>query len=330
MQSIRFHEHGDIDVLRIDDVKIPTPGPNEVLIHTRAASVNPIDVKLCRGDVWRVDFPKTIGTDFAGDVEAVGDAVSDYQVGDRVFGTGLDAGTFQQGALAEYIAVPASLIAPLPSTTSYEVGAATALVGATAWEAIVEAGAIETSDTCLIYGASGGLGHVAVQLASSAGADVIAITSPGTEERVRDLGATDTLQYTDDHLTEQLKEYSGTCDIVLDPFADEYLATDIDVAAPRGRVVIVSGGTSDAFDTATSRRKNLTLHTISMSNVPRPWFPRSYSYYLEKVRTLLASELISAHVDDVYEFENAVSAYEDLIDTRVFGKHVVRFDDNPG
>ena len=130
MRAARYHEAGDPSVLRVEDVDRPEPGPGELLVAVRAASVNPTDAK--RRAAGRGTLPKTTGSDLAGVVEAVGEDVTGWAVGDRVCGTGLHTERFQQGSFAEYVAVPTDVVAPLPEGVTFDDGAAIALVGVTA------------------------------------------------------------------------------------------------------------------------------------------------------------------------------------------------------
>jgi NADPH:quinone reductase-like Zn-dependent oxidoreductase len=175
MRAVRFHEHGDPDVLGVDDVETPEPGPDEVLVEVEAVGVNPVDTYYREGAYAVPELPFVPGSDLAGIVAAVGDEVERFERGDRVFGTGLGNG--RSGTYADAVVAPASFLGPLPDDVTFAQGAALALVGVTTWQAFVHHAGIEPAERVLIHGASGGVGHVAVQLADTMGAVVIGTAS---------------------------------------------------------------------------------------------------------------------------------------------------------
>ena len=122
MRAVRFHEYGGTDVLRVDDIERPTPGPEEVLLEVEAAAVNPVDTYFRTGDYEPGELPWIPGSDCAGTVAATGERVASVTEGDRAFATGL--GNWLQGTCAEYVTVPESHLAKLPDGVSAEAGAA--------------------------------------------------------------------------------------------------------------------------------------------------------------------------------------------------------------
>jgi len=151
----------------------------QVLVKIKASGVNPIDYKIRLGQAPYAmpELPAIIGTDLAGVVEAVGEGVTQFQVGDEVYGlTGGVRGL--QGSLAQYAAVDANLLAIKPRNLSMREAAALPLVTLTAWEGLVDKAAVKAGDRVLVHGGAGGVGHVAVQLAKVFGADVYATVSP--------------------------------------------------------------------------------------------------------------------------------------------------------
>lgn len=178
MRAVRQHSFGG-DVLTVESVQKPTPGPQEMLIEVRAAGVNPADTYYREGRIRdetsliQPTLPFTLGSDFAGIVRDVGDHVTRFDSGDRVFGTGLHTGRTQQGAYAEYIAIPPAFVARLPTSIEFEEGAAIGLAGVTAWRALFDYGTLTPGAACLIHGGSGGVEHVALQLADCIHATVL-------------------------------------------------------------------------------------------------------------------------------------------------------------
>jgi NADPH2:quinone reductase len=240
MRAVRFHDHGPADVLQVDTVERPTPAAAEVLIEVHASCVNPIDTKIRAGQPTPPGgLPQTVGSDVAGTVAAVGDEVEQFAVGDRVVGTGF--GLADPGTTAEYVAVDADRLAPLPTGVDATDAAAAAMVFSTAWRALIDRGELQAGEVCLIHGATGGVGHAAVQVADAAGATVIGtVRSDAAAAALQSWGATP-LRTDEPPLSEQLTAAAPEgVDVVLDPFPEAHLATDLDVLARGGRVVVIS------------------------------------------------------------------------------------------
>jgi NADPH:quinone reductase-like Zn-dependent oxidoreductase len=187
------------------DVPQPEPAPGEVLVEVEAASVNGFDLSVAAGYVWDMlphAFPVVLGRDFVGTVVAAGDGVDNVAVGDRVAGVipGMDLGP-RTGAFADQVAVAASAVTRVPDGIEAHEAAVIGLAGVAAHDAI-DALVVQPGDTVLVSGATGGVGSIAVQLARTAGATVIATARPGQEDDyVRSLGATHTVDYTGDVAT---------------------------------------------------------------------------------------------------------------------------------
>ena len=186
----------------IEDLPTPAPASGEVLVEVEAASVNGFDLSVAAGYVWDMvphEFPVVLGRDLVGTVTALGEDVEDFSVGDRVAGVipGMALGP-RTGTLAEYVAVPATALTRVPAGVGAHQAAVIGLAGIAAHDAL-EALNIQAGDTVLISGATGGVGSIAVQLATATGATVIGTGQPGEEdEYVRSLGAAHTVDYTAD------------------------------------------------------------------------------------------------------------------------------------
>ncbi|WP_116947472.1 NAD(P)-dependent alcohol dehydrogenase [Jiangella endophytica] len=196
MRAARHHRYGDPDVLRVDAVDVPRPGPREVLIRVHGASVNPSDA-LFRSGRLRVGarLPRGTGLDLAGEVAAIGDRVDDLAVGDRVWAYrgGLPK---RLGTIAEYAVMPAGRCTPAPAGADLADAAALPTAGLTALQVLRDALRVGPGDRVLIVGASGGVGSAAVQLAVALGATVTAVAGPANADLCRDLGAADVLDHT--------------------------------------------------------------------------------------------------------------------------------------
>jgi NADPH:quinone reductase-like Zn-dependent oxidoreductase len=206
MKAVRFHEYGDPDVLRYEDVKQPVPGAGEVRIRVAATTFNGVDANIRAGNMRGpipVVLPHTPGIDVAGTVDALGEGVHDIAVGDEVVGF---LPMVADGAAAEYVLSPAGTLAPAPSTIPLPDAAALPLVGLTAWQALFDHGRLAAGQRVLINGAGGAVGGYAVQLAKSTGAHVIATASPRSSERVRTAGADEVIDHTTADVTAAVTE----------------------------------------------------------------------------------------------------------------------------
>ena len=174
MKAVRFDQYGDRDVLYIADVEVPQPGPGEVLVEVRAASINPGEASIRKGflhERWPSTFPSGQGTDLAGVVSAVGEGVSEFAIGDEVLGW-----SWNRSSQAEFVTVPVGQLVAKPASLSWEVAGSLNVAGATAWAA-VEAVDPKPGETVAVSAAAGGVGSLAVQLAHIRGAKVIGIAS---------------------------------------------------------------------------------------------------------------------------------------------------------
>ncbi|HEV2528852.1 MAG TPA: NADP-dependent oxidoreductase [Thermomicrobiales bacterium] len=201
MKAVRFHEFGDADVLRYEDVDLPVPAAGEVRIRVAATSFNPVDDGIRGGYLkgpFPVALPHTPGIDVAGTIDALGEGVEAVRVGEQVVGF---LPIVADGAAAEYVIAPADILAPAPTTIPLADAAAMPMVGLTAWQALFDDAGLEPGQRVLINGAGGAVGGYAVQLAKRAGAYVIATASPLSRERVQAGGADEVIDHTTSEVT---------------------------------------------------------------------------------------------------------------------------------
>lgn len=208
MKAIVYTQYGSPDVLQLRDVAKPTPQDDEVLVKVRAASVNPYDWHFMRGEPYFMRLvsglrqPKRsgLGADFAGQVEAVGPAVTQFQPGDELFGMG-------NGAFAEYLCVRQTEAALKPANLTFEEAAAVPLAGLTALQGLRDPGQLQPGQKVLIIGASGGVGTFAVQIAKEMGAHVTGVCSTPNLALVRSLGADQVIDYTQEDFAGSGQKY---------------------------------------------------------------------------------------------------------------------------
>lgn len=217
MKALVLENYGE--ALQVQEVPRPLAGKGEVLVRIHASGINPLDIKIKAGHAGhaKTRLPAILGIDLAGVVEAVGEGVTRFKEGDEVYGMTGGVGGIQ-GTLAEYAAADADLLAIKPSNFSMRQAAAMPLVFITAWEGLVDRARVQAGQQVLIHGGAGGIGHMAVQLARSYGADVYATVSSGNKKAlIQGYGATP-IDYVANTVEEYLDEYTNNegFDIVFD------------------------------------------------------------------------------------------------------------------
>jgi len=177
--------------LRLVSIDRPAPAAGQVLVRIKASGINPLDAKIRAGQAGhaRQPLPAVLGMDLAGVIESLGEGVSDWAVGDEVYGLATGIGG-AQGSLAEFAAVDARLLARKPANLSMREAAALPLVLITAWEGLVDRARVGADQSVLIHGGAGGVGHVAVQIAKALGARVFATGSARHQAEIESFGAT--------------------------------------------------------------------------------------------------------------------------------------------
>lgn len=321
MDAVRYHEAGSPAVLQYESIDRPEPGDGEVLVDVRAAAVNPVDAK--RRASRTPPAPKTTGSDLAGVVAEMGRGVDRYEAGDRVFATGLHSERFAGGSFAEFAVVPTDLLAPLPASIDFEAGAAVALVGVTAWRALVDHAALAPGETVFVHGGNGGVGHVAVSLATAMGGTVACTARPVHHDALRELGVDHVFDYERDGLLAAVRDEVGSADVILDHMPETYFEFDVDLAGFGGDVVIVSGGGAAIPASGPLRSKELTVHGMSMSNLVNHATLPTVGSILERLATLLVEGRLDVSVDRTYALEDGADAHRAVMNESVFGKVLV-------
>ena len=236
MKAILYRAYGSPDVLRLEDVEKPTPGDGEVLVRIRAASVNPLDRHLMRGEPYamrpmtglrRPKDPR-LGVDVAGEVEAIGNGVTRFQPGDAVFGS-------SDGAFAEYACAREKDLARKPANLTFEQAAAVPVAGLTSLQGLRDSGRVQPGQKVLINGAAGGVGTFAVQIAKSFGADVTGVCSTRNVDMVHSIGADSVVDYTKENFTRSGTRY----DLIFDCMGNHSLWACRRILKPRGIYIIV-------------------------------------------------------------------------------------------
>ncbi len=234
MRIIVQSRTGGPETLELVERPDPRPGPGELLVRVAAAGINPVDVAVSRGVFALLGAPPfTTGWDVAGTVTALGEGVTGFAVGDRVFG--MPRFPAQAAAYAELAVVPAAEMALTPAALTDVQAGALPLAGLTAWQGLVTEGGVGPGQQVLIHSGAGGVGHLAVQIAHARGARVTATASAGKLDLVRDLGADTVLDYRSQTVTAPGEGF----DLVLDPQAGAQGGTSVALTRPGGRVVFL-------------------------------------------------------------------------------------------
>jgi len=305
IHAVRYSQFGPASVLSYDSIAKPVPRAGEVLVHVRAAGVNPIDWKLRSGRFGQQapNAPIVPGFDLAGDVESLGNGVQGFAPGDAVFAVIDD-----QGAYTEYAVVPAKQLVRKPAKVSYAEAAAVPTAGLTALQA-VDALTLGPGQTVVIQGASGGVGHFAVQLAKLKGARVIAVASAANEKFVRSLGADEFVDYR----TQRVADVAKGVDAVLDAVGGETLAGSYALLKDGGAIVSVAG----RMDRAALDARKLSGRTLSMDGSATD---------LQRLADLLASGKLRVEVAKTLPLSAAREAHEQSETGHARGKIVLVTD----
>jgi NADPH:quinone reductase-like Zn-dependent oxidoreductase len=217
MKAIRIHNYGGPEVLHYEDAPRPEPQAGEVLVRVHAAGVNPIDWKVREGhmkDFWPHKFPLILGWDLSGVVEKVGARVSQFKKGDEVYSL---PDPTRNGAYADYIVVRESKLALKPKSLHHPRAAAVPLAALTAWQSLFDTAQLQPGQRVLIHAGSGGVGHLAVQLAKWKGAYVFATASTRNQNLLRELGVDEPIDYTQ----QRFEDIARKIDVILDTLGGE-------------------------------------------------------------------------------------------------------------
>src|SRR5436190_13399771 len=238
MRAIRVREFGSPEVLRLEEVATPQPGPDQVLVRMHAIGVNPVETYIRAGTYARLpELPYTPGNDGAGLVEQVGADVNEFKAGDRVYTAGSVT-----GAYAEFALCKKEQVHPLPANVSFAQGAAMGTPYATAYRGLFQRADAKPGETVLVHGASGGVGTAAVQLARARG--LRAFGTAGSDEGrklVREQGADEVFDHRAPEHFEHVMNATGRrgVDVIVELLANVNLGKDLTILAKGGRVAII-------------------------------------------------------------------------------------------
>ncbi len=319
MKAIVLHNYGSPDVLKCEETEKPAPGDNEVLIRVRAASVNPLDWRLMRGEPYLIRAatglckPKAarLGVDLAGQVEAVGGKVTQFQPGDEVFGT-------STGAFAEYVCASEKELALKPANLTFGQAAAVPVAAFTALQGLRDKGRIRSAQEVLINGAAGGVGTFAVQIAKSFGAGVTGVCSTRNVDMVRSIGADHVIDYTREDFTLSAQRY----DLIFDSMGNRSLSACRRVMSPKGTYVVVGGPGGHWIGPLAPILKALLLSPFVSQNMTACLSKQSKDDLLV-LKDLIEAKRVTPVIDRSYTLSQIPEAIRYLEEGHARGKVVI-------
>ncbi len=306
MRAVRIHQFGGSTEMKLEEITIPEPSDGEVLIKVVAAGVNPIDWKIREGYLAEVishTLPLTLGWDFSGEIVSLGKNTGKWSIGDEVYAR---PDFSKNGSYAEYIVVSEDEISAKPKTLSWQKAAAVPLVTLTAWQALKDIGAVKQWDRVLIHAGAGGVGIAAIQLAKQAGATVYTTSSTNNIEFLKELGADEVIDYTQEDFSKL-----ENLDIVLDTIGGEVLE--------KSWVTLKKGAS-----------------LISIAEVPNEELAAKYDVrasfcfvqanpeQLSEISNLIDSGNIKVEIDSVYRLEDIAAAHDKSESGHTRGKIVIQ------
>jgi NADPH:quinone reductase-like Zn-dependent oxidoreductase len=323
MHAIVQDEYGSPDALHLREIDTPTIADDDVLVRVRAASVHMGDVHVMTGTPYLMRYigfglhgPKARvrGTDVAGTVEAVGKNVTQFQVGDEVFGT-------CDGAYAEYARTRADRLVLKPANVTFEQAAAVPTSGVVALQAVRQHGNVKAGDRVLIVGASGGVGLFAVQIARSLGAEVSGVCSTSKMSLVQAAGAEHVIDYTREDFTHNGQRY----DVIVDIGGNRSLSQLRGSLAPSGTLVLVGGEGGNSFFGGSMLR---SIRAMVLSPFVRPQQLRSMLGLvnlpdLQAINVHIESSQVTPIVERTYSLPEVADAVRTLQAGRAHGKQVI-------
>jgi NADPH2:quinone reductase len=302
MRAIAIEGFGGRERLKLMDLPIPEPGPDDVLVRIRAAGVGPWDAKTREGLFGKRSFPYVLGFEGSGIVESAGANAVDLREGNEVY-------VYSGGCYAEYVAAPAEKVARKPASLSFEEAAGVPVAGSTAYQGIVEEIGLKKGETVLITGAAGGVGTMAVQIAASLGARVLGTASPPNRVYLRSLGATEAIDYHGDWVAVVSTTAPDGVDAVFDCVGGETFRRSFEAVRDGGRVVSIV-----AFGEEVEPGRGITHHAFSA---------RAERRKLEKLSEMFDAGRLRVEIKEVLPLEEARKAHERVEAGHTRGKIVL-------
>jgi NADPH:quinone reductase-like Zn-dependent oxidoreductase len=307
LRAIHVTDFGGPEVLQQVELPRPSPISTELLVEVRAAGVNPVDWKTRSGrgvSAWVGPPPFVPGWDVAGMVVDTGFGVTLFERGDRVFG--MPWFPRAASAYAEFVTAPSRQFARIPNELSFEEAAAMPLAALTAWQALVETAELSPGQTILIHGASGGVGHLAVQIAKARGANVIGTASAAKHEWLASLGADQLVDYRD----VEVKDAASGVDVVLDLVGRHENLGELKTLRDGGLLLAVPNGASEEAKHEAEKRD---IGVAELLVEPE-------GHAMQEIAAMVKGGRLRVELDRTFPLEDAAKAHEMLESGGVRGK----------
>jgi NADPH:quinone reductase-like Zn-dependent oxidoreductase len=338
MKAVRIHQHGSIDVLKYEDIPIPDINQNQCLVKIKAAALNHLDIWVRKG-IPGVPLPMIMGSDGAGTVEQVGQGVSDFSRGDRVLIQPLTYcgkcrwckqskenyceqwgifGENQDGTQCEYMAIEAAHLRIIPDGMSFEEAAAFPLVAETAYTMLIDRANIQKGETVFVWGASSGVGSMAIQIAKAMGCKVItAVGNTKKGDFAKKLGADIIVNYKDDDIIKIVKENTDQkgVDVVVEHVGTKTWEISLRILGKGGRLVTCGAttGSEAKFDIRRLFSKQQSILGSTMGNVKS----------LDSALEMYKKGVIKPIIDQCFKMSEIQNAHKYLENGNQFGKVIV-------
>jgi 2-desacetyl-2-hydroxyethyl bacteriochlorophyllide A dehydrogenase len=311
MKAYVLSEAGGVENMVFSDIEQPAPKAGEVLVEVKAISINPVDVKVRPVEavldmIIGTERPVIIGWDISGKIVAVGEDVTQFALGDDVFGMVNFPGHGK--GYAEYVAAPVSHLAKMPADTSYEEAAATTLAALTALQVLQPR--VKQGDRVLIHAGSGGVGHFAIPLAKHLGATVVTTSSAKNRDFVLSLGADEHIDYRE----QQFEEVLSDIDFVLDGMGEVILEKSLKVVKDGGKVVSLPTPQFSESVTAYAAAHNIEVEFVLV---------QSNGADMNTLKELIESGVLKPHVSITFPFTELAAAHKQVETGRTVGKAIV-------
>jgi NADPH:quinone reductase-like Zn-dependent oxidoreductase len=308
MKAIVVHHYGGPEVLKLEQTPQPQPKDDEVLIRVMAAGVNPIDAYIRSGRFGADKLPYIPGFDVAGVVAATGSKAKKFKPGDAVYAYPSE----EQGGYSEFCVAKENEVSLKPKNIGFEQASAVPLAATTAWQALIDTARLQAGQTVLIFGASGGVGHFAVQIAKARGAKVIATASTAHQDLLKELGVDQAIDYSKTKFEDVVKDV----DVVLEATRSDSMARSYGIVKKGGFVVSI---TSDPDQT------ELDKHGLRGASVG----VHAEAQVLEELTTLIEAKKVKPIVSQTFPLADASKAHQQIETRHTAGKVVLKVAESP-
>jgi NADPH:quinone reductase-like Zn-dependent oxidoreductase len=322
MKALLLNDKNQWREMTVQETAKPSPKKGEVLIKIKAAGLNPVDYKVATNGNPNWEYPHILGVDAAGVIEEIGEEVTDFKIGDRVFYHG---DFTKKGGFAEFAVTTARTLAKMPDELSFEDAAALPCAGMTAYQAIARKMNLQKGETILIHGGAGGVGGFAIQLASQIGANIITTCSPENEDYVKQLGAHHVIFYKTEDVHEKIMEITDQqgVEAVLDTVSRQNATDSLKSIGFNGRIAFIAGNPD--YSAVKPFSQALSFHEIALgavhfsNNIKQQ---KDLAKMNEELAQLVVREKISSMITEKISFEEIPEGLKKLSERHVRGKIV--------